>query len=77
MKTTAAFRAIQARRHNEMKESKKFMVRPLNKDGSISKAKPSKTAWQMDAFDTMEKAEAHKAHLENLNPGYKFTIIPL
>lgn len=77
MKTTVAFRGVQARDFNKMASTKKFMVRPLNKDGSVSKAKPTKTNWQMDAFESLEKAEAHKAHLENLNPGHKFTIIPL
>ena len=50
MKTTTAFRAFEAARANRANDAKNFMVKSVNKDGSISRIAPTKISWQLDAF---------------------------
>jgi hypothetical protein len=37
------------------------MVKPVNKDGSISRMAPTRNAWKYDAFATAEDAEKRRA----------------
>jgi predicted fused transcriptional regulator/phosphomethylpyrimidine kinase len=81
MKSTTAFRAytnIRARQTIERAAATaRFMVKRVNKDGSISRAKPDRDAWLRDAFVTAEEAEKHRAALEAMNPGSRFTVVAL
>ena len=81
MKTTTAFRAytnIRARQTIERAAATaRFMVKSVNKDGSISRAKPTRDTWLRDAFATIEKAEKRRAALEAMNPGLRFAVVAL
>lgn len=39
----------------------RFMAKCMNKDGSISRAKPDRDTWLRDAFVTAEEAEKRRA----------------
>jgi hypothetical protein len=77
MKTTTAFRAFEAARANRANDAKNLMVKSVNKDGSISRIAPTKRSWQLDAFTTMDGAEARRAQLAEMNPGQRFAIVEL
>ncbi len=81
IKPTTAFRMyanIRARQSIERAAaSARFMVKSVNKDGSISRAKPTRDAWLRDAFATIEDAEKRRADLEAMNPGSRFTVVAL
>ncbi|ATB45919.1 hypothetical protein MYMAC_001507 [Corallococcus macrosporus DSM 14697] len=77
IKSTTAFRAYTTMRANQAKATKRFMVKSVNKDGSISRMAPTKAAWQNDAFEDADAAEARRAELERLNPGSRFAVVPL
>ena len=77
MKTTIAFAALQARRQGESNAKKNFMVRSLTKAGAVSRAPLAQTDWQFNAFVTREEADARVIALEAMNPGKKFTVIPV
>ncbi len=81
MKTTTAFHAyanIRARRAVERAAATaRFMVKSVNKDGSISRMKPTRGDWRYDAFATIEEAEKRRAALEAMNPGLRFAVVPL
>jgi hypothetical protein len=77
MKTTTAFRAYTARRSNESIERAKslgFLVRSLNKDGSVSKFTPSANEWRLNAFADQDAAEARRVQLEKMNPGSRYVV---
>ena len=77
IKSTTAFRAFEAARANRANAAKSFMVKSVNKDGSISRMAPTKLSWQLDAFATSEEAEARRAKLEEMNPGQRFAVVGL
>ncbi len=81
MKTTTAFRAyanIRARRAIEQATATaRFMVKRVNKDGSISRMKPTRDDWRYDAFATAEEAEKRRAALEAMNPGSRYAVVAL
>ena len=81
IKPTTAFRMyanIRARQSIERAAaSARFMVKSVNKDGSISRAKPIWDAWLRDAFAIIEDAEKRRADLEAMNPGSRFTVVAL
>ena len=77
IKSTTAFRAYTTMRANQAKATKRFMVKSVNKDGSISRMEPTKAAWKCDAFEEADAAEARRAELEQLNPGSRFVVVPL
>jgi hypothetical protein len=77
IKTTTAFRAYATARQNRANAAKSFMVKSVNKDGSISRMAPTKLSWQLDAFATAEEAEARRAQLEKMNPGSRFAVVAL
>lgn len=51
-------------------ESKQYIVRRLNKDGSFSKAIP----FFLDCCDTLEAAQVRKTELERMNPSSRYGI---
>lgn len=77
IKTTTAFRAITARRHDESNARKTHVVKSVNKDGSISKAAFTTQDWQQRSFTSAEAAEARRIELERLNPGSRFAVVAL
>ncbi|WP_342379403.1 hypothetical protein [Myxococcus stipitatus] len=77
IKSTTAFRAYANARAGRANAAKSFMVKSVNKDGSISRMAPTKLSWQLDAFATAEEAEARRAELERLNPGSRFAVVAL
>jgi hypothetical protein len=81
MKTTTAFRAyakIRARQTIErIAATARFMVKSVNKDGSISRVKPTRDTWLREAFVTAEEAEKRRADIEAMNPGSRFTVVAL
>lgn len=77
IKTTTAFRAYTHARQERAKDAKNFMVRRLNKDGSISKAPLTQSDWQMNAFSNEEDAKSRVTQLESWNPGCRYVIVPV
>jgi hypothetical protein len=77
IKATTAFRVYANARRNRAKATKHFMVKSVNKDGSISRMAPTRTSWQLDAFATAEEAEVRRAKLEEMNPGHRFAVVEL
>ena len=77
VKPTTAFRAYRAASRTRSNEGKSFMVKALNKDGSVSRMAPTASNWQLDAFATEAEAEARREQLEGMNPGRRFTIVPV
>ena len=81
IKPTTAFRMyanIRARQSIERAAATaRFMVKSVNKDGSISRAKPTRDTWLRNAFATIEEAEKRRADLEAMNPGSRFTVVAL
>ena len=77
MKTTTAFRAYTARRKNESAEKAKslgFLVRSLNKDGSVSKAPLTEASLRYNTFADRDAAEARRVQLEKMNPGSRYVV---
>jgi hypothetical protein len=77
IKTTTAFRAYATARQNRANDAKSFMVKSVNKDGSISRMAPTRSAWKYDAFATAEDAEKRRAQLEAMNPGSRYAVVAL
>ena len=81
IKSTTAFRAYadaRAKRAIEQAAATvRFMVKSVNKDGSISRMAPTRNAWKYDAFATAEDAEKRRAQLEAMNPGSRYAVVAL
>jgi hypothetical protein len=81
IKSTTAFRAYATARAkrsiDEAAAIARFMVKAVNKDGSISRMAPTRNDWKYDAFATAEEAEKRRAQLEELNPGRRFVVVAL
>ncbi|HCF60342.1 MAG TPA: hypothetical protein DFS52_20375, partial [Myxococcales bacterium] len=81
IKSTTAFRAYadaRAQRNTEQAAATaRFMVKSVNKDGSISRMAPTMNAWKYDAFATAEDAEKRRAQLEAMNPGSRYAVVAL
>jgi hypothetical protein len=81
IKSTNAFRAYANARATRSAEqaaaNARFMVKSVNKDGSISRMAPTRNAWKYDAFATAEDAERRRAQLEAMNPGSRFAVVAL
>jgi len=75
IKPTTAFRAYRAASRARANEGKSFMVKALNKDGSVSKMAPTASNWQLDAFVSAEDAERRRTQLEAMNPGRRFAVV--
>jgi len=80
IKSTTAFRAYadaRAKRATEQAAATaRFMVKSVNKDGSISRMAPTRNDWKYDAFATAEDAEK-RAQLEAMNPGSRYVVVAL
>jgi hypothetical protein len=46
----------------------RFMVKSVNKDGSISRMAPTRNDWKYDAFATAEDAEKRRDQFEAMEP---------
>ena len=61
IKSTTAFRAYanaRAKRSNEQAAATaRFMVKSVNRDGSISRMKPTRETWLRDTFATVQRAQ--------------------
>ncbi len=75
IKPTTAFRAYRGASRARANEGKSFMVKALNKDGSVSKMAPTASNWQLDAFVSAEDAERRRAQLEAMNPGRRYSVV--
>ena len=75
IKPTTAFRAYRAASRARANEGKSFMVKALNKDGSVSKMAPTASNWQLDAFVSAEDAERRRTQLEARTPGRRFAVV--
>ena len=81
IKSTTAFRAYADARAKSATEqaaaTARFMVKSVNKDGSISRMAPTRSDWKYDAFATAEDAEKRRAQLEAMNPGSRYAVVAL
>ena len=81
IKSTTAFRAYANARATRSTEQAaatvRFMVKSVNKDGSIIRMAPTRNAWKYDAFATAEDAERRRAQLEAMNPGHRYVVVAL
>lgn len=75
MKTTTAFRAYSAARARKSFDEKEYLVRSLNKDGSISKMVLSHNERRLNAFECAEAAERRREQLEKMNPGSRYIVV--
>lgn len=76
MKRETAFNALNAGRAERRNASMKFLVKSVNKDGSVSRTAFTASDWQLNAFVDQAAAEKRARDLEALNPGKKFTVVP-
>lgn len=81
IKSTTAFRAYAAARTNRSVEqtaaTARFMVKSVNKDGSISRMAPTPSTWRLNALVDEAAAEARRAQLEAMNPGRRYAVVAL
>jgi hypothetical protein len=81
IKSTTAFRAYADARAKRAIEqaaaTARFMVKSVNKDGSISRMAPTRKDWKYDTFATAEDAEKRRAQLEAMNPGSRYAVVAL
>jgi hypothetical protein len=75
IKPTTAFRAYRAASRARANEGKTFLVKALNKDGSVSKMAPTASNWQLDDFVSAEDAERRHTQLEAMNPGRRYAMV--
>lgn len=59
------------------KAAKRIMVRALTKSGAVTRMAITASDWQLNAFRELEQAQQRVAALEAMNPGKKFTIVPI
>ncbi|MGE0792414.1 MAG: hypothetical protein AB7S26_42460 [Sandaracinaceae bacterium] len=81
IKSTTAFRAYadaRAKRSIEQAAATaRFMVKSVNKDGSISRMAPTRNGWKYDVFASAEDAEKRRAQFEAMNPGSRYAVVAL
>ncbi|MCU0650180.1 MAG: hypothetical protein MUF00_19490 [Gemmatimonadaceae bacterium] len=81
IKSTTAFRAYAHARTKRALEqataTARFMVKSLNKDGSVSRMALTRSDWQQNAFVDESAAEARRAQLEKMNPGSRYVVVAL
>lgn len=76
MQRETAFKILNANRQDRARAKNNFLVKSLNKDGSVSRARFTAVDWQFNAFVAEADAEKRARALEALNPGKKFTVVP-
>lgn len=74
IKSTTAFRALNARHAAERNDKYNFVVKNINKDGSVSKMPVDLSR---DGFVTQEEAETRAAKLREMNPKSRFGVFPV
>jgi hypothetical protein len=81
IKSTTAFRAYaNARTKRSIEQAAataRFMVKSVNKDGSLSRMAPTRSDWQFNAFVDESAAEARRVQLEAMNPGRRYVVVAL
>ncbi len=81
IKSTTAFRAYAAARAKRTVEqaaaTARFMVKSVNKDGSISRMAPTPSTWRLNPFVDEAAADARRAELEAMNPGHRYAVVAL
>lgn len=79
IKSTTAFRAYAAARARRSVEhaTARFLVKSVNKDGSISRMAPTPSTWRLNAFADEAAAEPRRAELEAMNPGSRYAVVAL
>ncbi len=81
IKSTTAFRAYanaRAKRSSEQAAATaRFLVKSVNKDGSISRMALTPSTWRLNAFADEAAAEARRAELEAMNPGSRYAVVAL
>jgi len=75
IKTTTAFAAYSASRARKSFDAKKYLVRRLNRDGSVSKMPLSHNERRYDAFECADEAERRRVDLEKMNPGSRYIVV--
>lgn len=76
MRRETAFRALAAGRADRRNASMRFLVKSVNKDGSVSRAAFTADDWRFNAFADEAAAEGRARALEALNPGRRFAVVP-
>ena len=81
IKSTTAFRAYANARANraidQAAATARFMVKSVNKDGSISRMALTTSNWRLNAFVDEAAADARRAELEAMNPGHRYAVVAL
>ncbi|HLV65508.1 MAG TPA: hypothetical protein VKY73_06835 [Polyangiaceae bacterium] len=81
IKSTTAFRAYAAARARRSVEqtaaTARFIVKSVNKDGSISRMALTPSNWRLNAFVDEAAADARRAELEAMNPGRRYAVVAL
>jgi hypothetical protein len=81
IKSTNAFRAYAAARAKRSVEqtaaTARFIVKSVNKDGSISRMALTPSNWRLNAFVDEAAADARRAELEAMNPGRRYAVVAL
>jgi hypothetical protein len=81
IKSTSAFRAYANARIKRSIEraaaTARFMVKSVNKDGSLSRMALTRSDWQLNAFVDESAAEARRVQLEAMNPGHRYVLVAL
>jgi hypothetical protein len=75
MKTDTAFRALAAGRADRARAKNNFLVKRVNKDGSVSQMRFTDADWRFNAFVDQADAEKRARDLEALNPGKRFVVV--
>jgi len=75
--TKRAFSALNSGRKAQSRARYNFVVKSVNKDGSISRAQLTDSDWQLNAFVTEAEAQKRAEQLESMNPGRRFAVCPL
>jgi len=70
------FHALNARRRNERNARLTFLVKKVNKDGSVSRMAFTEMDWRYNAFEARDAADARAVALAALNPGSKYAVVP-
>lgn len=81
IKSTTAFRAYAAARAKRSVEqtaaAARFIVKSVNKDGSVSRMALTPSNWRRNAFVDEAAADARRAELEAMNPGRRYAVVAL
>ncbi len=54
--------------------SRPFLVKSLNEDGTVSRARFTEQDWKHNALPAREEAEGRASYLGRMNPGRRFVV---